>query len=317
MALSYPVSAPRKTHHVLVGQGHQLEIEEHGSGDGLPVIVCHGGPGGGLSRFECAHFNPEHYRILLFSQRGCGNSTPHSCEHNTLEHLIGDLECIRRHLGIGRWVVCGESFGATLAMVYALRHREHVSALMLWASFFASQQDYDWCLGKSGAGAQFYPEYYRQFNPQNQPTSALIEGFHQQLFSDSEPTQLKAAKAWVAWEETLCCGTAPSIKLLEPAALINRAQLQLHYFKHQFFLRDDMLMDHAKEFAGLPVWMVHGRHDLMCSYARAQAFATAAQAHLDIFEGLGHSLADEVYCQAQCRATDHMYLKLKRQQCKD
>ncbi|MEO2280130.1 alpha/beta fold hydrolase [Pseudoalteromonas pernae] len=316
MSLSYPITEPNSVHHVAVGQGHQLELEEHGNPEGLPVIICHGGPGAGLSRFECAHFNPKNYRILLYSQRGCGNSTPHSCENNTLELLISDLEAIREHLGITRWVLCGESFGASLVLCYALAHPEKVAALMLWATFLASSEDYHWYLGKSGAGAQFYPEQYALFNPTGSDTDELIASYHLRVFAHNELARLEAAKAWCQWEEILCDGGGDNPRLHTPEALINSAQLQLHYLYNQFFLPDNYLIDSARQLAHLPIWMVHGRHDLVSVFARAQRLATALNAHLDIVPGLGHSLANEVYCQAQCRATDHMYLKLKRLQCK-
>ncbi|MFY8273860.1 alpha/beta fold hydrolase [Pseudoalteromonas sp. SSDWG2] len=316
MSLSYPISHPNKVYHLAVGQGHQLEIEEHGNPDGLPVIICHGGPGAGLSRFECGHFNPQHYRILLYSQRGCGNSTPHSCNNNTLDLLIHDLEAIRAHLGIERWVLCGESFGATLVLCYALRYQQRVAALMLWATFLASAQDSYWYLGRNGAGAQFYPEQYQQFNPQLLNVSELIESYRQRLFCGNELTNIDAAKTWCAWEDILSQERATDFKLKATASRVQRAQLQVHYFYHQFFIEDNYLMSHAHKLTHIPIWMVHGRHDLVSAFARAQALATKLNAHLDSVDGLGHSLANEVYCQAQCRATDHMFLKLKRLQCK-
>ncbi|WP_105188587.1 alpha/beta fold hydrolase [Pseudoalteromonas sp. T1lg48] len=311
MALSYPIRAPRQVYHLAVAHGHQLEIEEHGNRDGFPVIICHDGPGAGLNRASCAYFNPEHYRIFLYSQRGCGNSTPHSCEHNTLDLLVADVEQIRDHFGLSHWSVCGEGFGALLALCYAFAYPRRMSSLLLWASYLAATEDQAWSLGLSGAAAHFYPQQYELFNPKQLGPEALAKDYQQRLFGANELTQIEAANAWCAWQQQLGRQT------IEHDHHLQQARLQLHYLIHRFFLADDHLLEQAASLKTLPVYMVHGRYDLRCSFARVQRLATRLQARLQIVAELGRAPENEVYCQALCRATDHMYLQLKRSRCKD
>ena len=306
MALSYPIKAPRQVYHLAVAHGHQLEIEEHGNRDGFPVLVCHDGPGAGLNRAPCAYFNPHHYRIFLYSQRGCGNSTPHTCAHNNLDLLIADLELIREHFGLNRVILAGEGFGAMLALSYALAHPQQVSALLLWASLLGAREDYAWSLGPSGAAAQFYPQQYHLFNPKGLAPDELVKDYYQRLFDANELIQIEAAKAWDAWQQQL------GPQSMEQDNHLQLAKLQLHYLVNRFFLADEQLLQGACSLNKLPIYMVHGRYDLRCSFARAQRLANALQAQLQIVAELGYAFENEVYCQALCRATDHMYLQLKR-----
>ncbi|WP_105258101.1 alpha/beta fold hydrolase [Pseudoalteromonas sp. T1lg88] len=306
MAFSYPIDAPRQVYHLAVAHGHQLEIEEHGNRDGFPVFVCHDGPGAGLNRAPCAYFNPRHYRIFLYSQRGCGNSTPHTCEHNNLDLLIADLELIREHFGLSRVILAGEGFGAMLALSYALAHPQQVSALLLWASLLGTREDCAWSLGSSGAAAQFYPQQYHLFNPILLAPDELVDDYYQRLFDANELVQIEAAKAWGAWQQQLGRQT------MEHDNHLQLTKLHLHYRVNRFFLAEEQLLKGAYSLNKMPTYMVHGRYDLRCSFAQAQRLANALQAQLQIVAELGCTLENEVYCQALCRATDHLYLQLKR-----
>ena len=187
-----------------VGDGHRIYVEQCGHPQGAPVIVLHGGPGGGCSPAMRRYFDPAHYRIILFDQRGCGRSRPHaSVTANTTWHLVADIERIRAALGIDRWIVFGGSWGATLALIYGETHPDRAVHLVLRGVFLATQGELDWFYG-GGAGA-FWPDRWREFvSPVPEDERAdLIAAYHKRLFSGDTVEEVRFARAWAAWENAL------------------------------------------------------------------------------------------------------------------
>ena len=302
------------SHHIPVGEGHQIHVEQYGNPAGLPVLVFHGGPGAGANVLNCRYFNPEKYRIILFSQRGCGLSTPHfDLKYNTTSHLISDIEVIRTQLGIKAWLISGNSWGATLALLYAIAHSDKVLGMVLRGTFLARQQDFEWLYGMHGS-AQLFPDYYAAFNPKKLTRSALLSDYQQQLNSSDQLAQIKAAKAWCEWEMVLS-GLYPrhaqQFQICDNQSATNLALLELHYFSNQCFIEENYIMNQLGAIKHLPVHLLHGRHDFVTPLAGAYALSLGLNAKLDILNDVGHSSENVVYAQAMRRAADTLYCKAK------
>lgn len=200
----YPHIEPFDRRKVEAGDGHVLYVEQSGNPDGVPVVVLHGGPGGGCSPFMRRFFDPAHYRAILFDQRGCGLSTPHaSIEANTTQHLIADIEMIRRELGVEGWFVFGGSWGATLALAYAEAHPEPVTGLILRGVFLGMQAELDWFYG--GGAARFWPDRWKNFcDPiPERERGDMIAAYHRRLFCGDEAEERQVARHWIMWENGL------------------------------------------------------------------------------------------------------------------
>ena len=186
------------------GDGHQIYVEECGNPEGMPVIVLHGGPGGGCSPVMRRYFDPKKYRIVLFDQRGCGRSRPlASVKNNTTWDLVADIERIRSVLSIDAWAVFGGSWGATLALLYAQSHPDHVTHIVLRGVFLMTQRELDWFYG--GGAGQFWPDAWARFVekiPQDERND-LIEAYHRRLFCGDLRTEMQFGRIWSAWENAL------------------------------------------------------------------------------------------------------------------
>ncbi|MFC3032934.1 alpha/beta fold hydrolase [Pseudoalteromonas fenneropenaei] len=311
MTQLYQISDATRQFHLAVGDGHQLEVEEYGCAAGVPVIICHGGPGTGICHYPLHYFNPERYRIILYSQRGCGGSTPHSTAHNTTAHLLQDLTTLLDHLDITKTVLAGGSWGATLALLYALAEPKRVRGLVLWSSFLSSSADFAWMYSPEGAGAQFYPEQYQQFNSQNLSWQALLAQYHQRLNGKDELLGFQAAQHWCQWERLLIAGESnPRYLLAERQHQLLQARLMVHFFTAGGFVPDGFILQHATQLQSIPSWFIHGRHDLICRFAGVQALATTMHAKLLILDGIGHCVRNSVYSEAIRRAADLLLIKL-------
>ena len=197
----YPPVEPFRQQVMEMPGGHRVYVEQCGRPDGAPVVVLHGGPGGGCSPGMRRFFDPEHYRVILFDQRGCGRSSPNACvENNTTWDLVADIERIREELGIDRWVVFGGSWGACLALVYAQTHPERARALVLRGVFTMTEAELAWFYG--GGAGRFWPEPWRTFShmiPADERHD-LIGAYHKRLFGPDAAEQTRFARAWAGWE---------------------------------------------------------------------------------------------------------------------
>ena len=292
----YPQIEPFDQRMLDVGDGHRLYVEQCGHPQGAPVIVLHGGPGGGCSPAMRRYFDPAHYRIILFDQRGCGRSRPHaSVTANTTWHLVADIERIRAALGIDRWIVFGGSWGATLALIYGETHPDRAVHLVLRGVFLATQAELDWFYG-GGAGA-FWPDRWREFvSPVPEGERAdLIAAYHKRLFSGDTVEEVRFARAWAAWENALASveshgpgGDAPG----DYARAF--ARLENHYFTHNAFLDEDgqILRDIAR-LDDVPGTIVQGRLDMICPPVSAWRLAERwRRADLRMIPVAGHALSE-------------------------
>lgn len=283
---------------VSVGQGHQLYVEESGNPDGIPVVVLHGGPGGGCSPFMRRFFDPERFRIILFDQRGSGQSRPFaSTRDNTTAHLVADLECLREVLGVERWRVFGGSWGVTLTLAYLAAYPQRVAGMVLRGVFLCRQQDRDWLYTAEGA-ARLFPEAWAAFQELAPPGEGdLLQRYHQGLLGDRARHH---ARNWCNWESSLALTS-----VLPPGEASDdelcMAMQETHYFLHDGFLPTPLL--EACAGMPLPVEIVHGTRDFVCPADQAHALHQVLPgSRLHWVEGGRHSSSDPAIANALVEA---------------
>ena len=315
----YPKISSYRQEWFRVDGTHQLYIEESGNPEGIPVVYLHGGPGGGSSENHRRYFDPEKYRIILFDQRGCGRSKPSpSVVNNTTAHLISDLEKIREHLNVERWVVAGGSWGTTLALAYGIQFSQYVDAFILRGVFLGAKTEYDWLYDSNGA-ARFYPEYFKEFlslldsDASSQKTP--IHGFHDLLTSHNELKRIAASKAWCLWELRLSTIEHHNITMEhveDTHQALCMAMLSTHYFKENVFLAENYLLDNIAKIDHIPAIIIHGRYDMVCQLSHAYTLSQKwSNAELQILPQAGHSGFERQTIDAICQATDSLARFLK------
>ncbi|MCL4104941.1 UNVERIFIED_CONTAM: hypothetical protein GTU68_018648 [Idotea baltica] len=279
-----------------VGDGHRIYVEQCGNPDGIPVVVLHGGPGGGCSPAMRRYFDPRAYRIILFDQRGCGRSRPTaSVEANTTWHLVGDIEFIRDTLDIEDWVVFGGSWGATLALIYAQAHPDRVNYLALRGVFMMTQAELDWFYG--GGAGQFWPDIWAKFAgliPDDEQDD-LIKAYHKRLFSGDLMTETRFARAWASWENTLASIDNDGPIGESPADYARAfARLENHYFINAGFLEEDgQILKNMPRIAHIPGKIVQGRYDMICPPKTAYTLSQAwPMGELKLIPRAGHALSE-------------------------
>ncbi|MEJ2646141.1 MAG: prolyl aminopeptidase [Gammaproteobacteria bacterium] len=297
MADLFPDIQPYVRHTLEVDEPHRLYVEESGNPEGIPVVFVHGGPGAGTQPGHRRFFDPQRYRIVLFDQRGCGRSAPHaSLEGNTTQALVGDMEFIRKRLGIERWMVFGGSWGSTLGLVYAQTHPERVLALVLRGIFLCRARDVQWFY-QDGA-SRLYPDHWEDFL---EPIPAeerhdMVSAYYARLTGDDEVTRMAAAKAWSIWEaraSTLRTREDITEQFGAPYAALSLARIECHYFMHDSFLEPGQILRDAHRLADIPGVIVHGRYDTVCPVEQAWLLHQAwPQARLRIVPAAGHSVAE-------------------------
>ncbi len=305
----YPERVSFAQHRLQVSDIHNLYIEECGNPQGIPVIWCHGGPGSGCYPSHGRQFDPAYYRVILFDQRGSGKSTPFAdIRENTTHDLIEDMEKIRAHLGIDRWVVAGRSWGTTLSLLYAQKHPQHVAALFLVAVFLCDKRANQW-LFQDGA-SHVYPEAWSDFEaivPPEQRTD-MFGAYRRMLFGDDRSLGEKAACAWSMWEaHTLSVLPDPSLidTLSAPDAMLSLARLECHYLGHNGFIQEGQILRDAPKIAPIPATIIHGRHDMNCLYDNAWRLHKVLPAsELVTVEMGGHASNDPATIDAQVKAAD-------------
>lgn len=294
----YPAIEPYRTGTLAVGDGHVIFYEECGSPDGEPVVMIHGGPGGGANPAMRRFHDPASHRIILFDQRGSGRSQPYaSLEHNTTWHLVADMEKLRSHLAIDRWQLFGGSWGSTLAIAYAESHPERVTGMILRGIFLLRKREIDWFY-QHGA-SNLYPDAFEAFQSIIPPGERhdLVGAYHKRLTGTDKAAQLAAAKAWSIWEgSTLALRQDPGRIAAFGADhyAIAFARIECHYFKNGGFLEhDNQLLDNAHRLANIPGVIVHGRYDVVTPLANAWALHKAwPQADLRIVPDAGHAMTE-------------------------
>ena len=316
MKILYPDISPHTQFQMDVGDGHSIHVEECATPGATPAVFLHGGPGAGCAPWHRRFFDPEAYRIILFDQRGCGRSTPHGeLANNTTTHLIGDLEAIRAHCGIERWVVFGGSWGSTLALAYAEAHPERCLALVLRGIFLCRKQDIRWFY-QEGANALF-PDRWQDFERVIPPGERddMVAAYYRRLTSDDAATRLEAARAWSNWEGqllTLLPDKEAAAHFDEKHTAISLARLECHYFMHNIFLRDGQLLDEAHRLHNIPGVIVHGRYDVVCPINQAFALHEKwPQAQMHVVADAGHAASEAGIIHHLVSATDDIARRLK------
>jgi proline iminopeptidase len=305
----YPNIKTYATHNVAVDAPHVLYVEESGDPQGIPVLFVHGGPGAGCSPFHRCFFDPEKYRIILFDQRGSGHSTPHaSLEANTTQHLVADMERIREHLGIKKWLLFGGSWGSTLSLVYAEAHPERVLGLVLRGIFLCRPQEIQWFY-QQGA-SHIFPDYWQDYLKPipEQERDDMVAAYYVRLTSENELARMAAAKAWSKWEgrtSTLHPSKTVVDHFSDPYTALSLARIECHYFIHNSFLEPDQILRDAHRLADVPGVIVQGRYDVVCPMQSAWQLSQAwPQAELQVVPDAGHSALEPGIIDALVRATD-------------
>ncbi|SEE79861.1 proline iminopeptidase [Rhizobiales bacterium GAS188] len=271
MAALYPSIEPCEHGLLDVGDGHRVYWEICGNPSGKPALVLHGGPGSGCSPGWRQYFDPAIYRIVLFDQRGCGRSMPHASDPsidlstNMTAHLLADIERLRRHLGIERWLVLGGSWGSTLALAYAQLHPHRVTEIVLFSVATTTASEIDWIT--RGVGI-FLPEAWALFRdgvPEEERAGCLAEAYHRLLMNPDPAIHVKAARDWCDWEMALVAlhpNHKPHPRYERPEFRLGFARLVTHYWRHNAWLEDGVLLRDVSRLSGIPAILIHGRLDI-------------------------------------------------------
>ncbi|MCU7808032.1 MAG: prolyl aminopeptidase [Candidatus Thiodiazotropha sp. (ex Semelilucina semeliformis)] len=299
-----------------VGGGHQLYIEQVGNPKGIPILFLHGGPGAGCEPYHRRFFDPAAYHVVLFDQRGCGRSTPHTkLENNSTWDLVDDIEAIRQSLGIERWLLFGGSWGSTLALAYAQSHPDRVLGMVLRGIFLCRDEEIAWFY-QAGA-SKVFPDYWEDFVAPipDVERDNMLEAYHRRLTGDNELQRMAAAKAWSIWEGRTA-SLRPNASVVDffsqPHTALSLACIESHYFVNQAFLRPNQLLEDATKLAGIPGVIVQGRYDLICPMDSAwQLHQAWAGSELKVIPDAGHSATEPGIRQALIEATDRFAREFK------
>ncbi|KAI4595411.1 hypothetical protein KJ359_006756 [Pestalotiopsis sp. 9143b] len=281
MAPVYPKFDVNKSGHLDVSSVHSIYWEECGSPSGVPVVYLHGGPGGCIDSSDRLYFDPSHYRSVLFDQRGSGRSTPHaSLEENTTWHLVADIERLREHLGIDKWIVFGGSWGSTLSLAYAEAHPDRCLGLVLRGIFTLRREE---LLFYYQSGANFlFPDYFDDYVsviPEAE-RGDMMGAFYKRLTGDNEEEKLKCADAWSRWEMStskLIVDPSYIAKAQDPKWALAFARIECHFFVNGGWMKDGQLIEDAHKIKHLPIVIVQGRYDVVCP----------AKTSWDLYQALG------------------------------
>lgn len=306
----YPPLEPVATGWLDVGDGHRMYYEQCGRAEGLPVVFLHGGPGSGGSPRHRQLFDSQRCRVILFDQRGCGRSLPRGALHgNTSDKLVADIEQLRRHLGIERWLVVGGSWGAGLALAYATAHPASCLGLVLRGVFLGRASDLDWFFQQA---RQLLPDAWAAL-AQQAPVAArgdLLRWLSAGLQGEQPQQALTRAKAWEAWEASMSQHQSvpprPELSEADAAALVDKYRVQSHYLMNGCFWGDVGLLERARSLASVPTAILHGRLDWICRPQAAwELHHNLPGSRLQWMDGCGHSPFEPAMAQALALAVRH------------
>jgi proline iminopeptidase len=306
----YPPIEPYRSGMLDVGDGHQLYFEECGNPKGKPIVFLHGGPGGGCSPEHRRFFDPKKWRIVLFDQRGCGQSLPFaSLENNTTWHLVADIEKLRGHLEIEKWAVFGGSWGSTLALAYAISHPTIPTALFLRGIFLCRRKEIEWFY-QEGASKIFPDAWEAYLAPIPEAERGdLVRAYHKRLTGADPKVRAEAASAWSVWE-----GSTSKL-VVDPRSLAHFAEdqfadafarIECHYFMNDaFFASGNWLLENVNKIVHIPSIIVQGRYDVVCPMESAWELHRAwPAAEFKVIADAGHSVSEKGIASALIEATD-------------
>lgn len=295
-----------------VGDGHWLYVEEVGKRGGIPALFLHGGPGSGAQHLHRRLFDPSRFHAFLFDQRGSGRSHPYlSLDENSTQRLIADIEVIREHFGIERWLIVGGSWGSTLALAYAEAFPQRVVGLALRAIFLGTRAEVEWAF--VDGPKLFRPDLYADFIaqlPEHERADPLA-AYLRRLADPNPKVQAPAAHAWAAYERALSELAPANARLSNQVGRSDRLPptpiVEGHYIRHDFFLEDGQLLRDAHRLRGIPGVIVQGRYDLLCppkaAFALAEAWETC---RLQIVDRAGHAITEPGVMEALTAAVDEL-----------
>jgi len=272
---------------------HHMYWEISGNPKGFPVVFLHGGPGAGASASHRRFFDPEYYKIIIFDQRGSGRSKPFAdISENTTQHLIYDMETLRKHLGIESWLIFGGSWGSSLALAYGISYPERVKGFILRGLFLCTQRELNWFLNDI---QMVFPEYWAEFYnyiPKAERNN-LLQSYYKRLVSSDATIHEPAARAWGQFEGS-CSTLLPSDRSRVAGnsgrILLALARIEVHYFLNDFFLSDDYFYRHIDIISQIPATVVQGRYDMICPIITAYDFVELwSEAKLIVVPDAGHS----------------------------
>ena len=305
----YPPIEPHTTGMLQVSDVHTIAWEQSGSADGVPVVVIHGGPGGGGQPSYRQYFDPAAFNIIQFDQRGCGKSTPYAeLEGNNTQASVSDLEALRAHLGLEKWHVFGGSWGSTLSLIYAQHHPERVMSLVLRGIFMCRKSELHWFY-QDGASHLFPDAFepYRNHIPTEEQND-LISAYYKRLTSDDVEIRRAAAKEWTRWEMATS-RLFPDPEYLEKADdldfAVAFARIECHYFINGIFVEEGFILKRAKTIEHIPTVIVQGRYDVVCPPRSAWELHKAMpQSRLVMVPDAGHSMGEVSIARELVAATD-------------
>jgi proline iminopeptidase len=307
-AALYPEIEPRASGMLRLDTLHSMYWEESGRADGIPVVFLHGGPGAGSTPKHRRFFDPGAYRIVVYDQRGAGRSRPlGELRDNTTPHLVEDLEMLRRHLGVERWIVFGGSWGSTLAIAYAEAHPERCLALILRGIFLCRRSEIAWFLyGLRGIFPEAWEKFSRFLPPEER--GDLLRNYHRRLTDPDPAVHMPAARTWSTYEGS-CSTLRPSPETVEYFAgevvALGLARIEAHYFVNEIFLPENSLLANAHRLQGIPGVIVQGRYDMVCPLLSAHELHRAwPQADYRIIPDAGHSVWEPGILQALLEASE-------------
>ena len=298
MSSLYPPINPYNTFRLKVSDIHEIFVEESGNPNGAPIVFLHGGPGGGSEPIYRQYFNPKKWRIIIFDQRGCGQSTPHAeLKENTTWDLVNDIEKIRRKLNINKWSVFGGSWGSTLALSYAIKHPKRCEALILRGIFMLREKELNWFYQE---GCSFiYPDAWEKYLkpiPENE-RNQMIQSYYKRLTSNNKNKRIESAKAWSKWEASTSklIQTEKSLHSFDDDKIAEAfARIECHYFINKgFFETDSWLLDNVYKIKTISTYIVQGRYDVVCPMTSAwELHKKLPNAKFDIIQDCGHSMLE-------------------------
>lgn len=306
----YPEIHPFAVHRLSVGGGHDLYVEECGSPGGIPVVFLHGGPGSGCSENHRRYFDPSRYRVVLFDQRGCHRSTPRGgVTANTTADLLADMERIREQLQIGKWMIYGGSWGATLGLLYAQHRPDRITSMILRGVFLARTRDLAWFLG-DGAN-RLFPDCWAEFVsciPDGE-RGDLVSAYHRRIHGRDPAVRVQAARHWSNWGARVTTYLLPlSVAEVEdPEKILSEAGIETHYALSRYFIEEDQILRNIGRLPRVPARIIHGRRDLTCTLESSWALHQAIPGSLlNIVEQGGHLAGEPAMIDALVQATDAM-----------
>ena len=305
----YPPIEPHTTGMLQVSDVHTIAWEQSGSADGIPVVVIHGGPGGGGQPSYRQYFDPAAFNIIQFDQRGCGKSTPYAeLEGNNTQASVSDLEALRAHLGLEKWHVFGGSWGSTLSLIYAQHHPERVMSLVLRGIFMCRKSELHWFY-QDGASHLFPDAFepYRNHIP-TEEQSDLMSAYYKRLTSENVEVRRAAAKEWTRWEMATS-RLFPDPEYLEKADdldfAVAFARIECHYFINGIFVEEGFILKRAKTIEHIPTVIVQGRYDVVCPPRSAwELHKVMPQSRLVMVPDAGHSMGEVSIARELVAATD-------------